>query len=392
MKRKALFVGVNEYEDPLIQNLRFAVGDAALIFAQFKAIGFEAELMPNPTRSEVEKKVACMTRDMDGEGDVFLFYFAGHGFVAPGDDERLFCKDDFHEKLQYHCAGLSFAMLRDTTRKGGLNRIFILDACRANVFAGRRGGNGPRDLVPISKMMGASTTPAGTAFPGGHAIWRSCCPGQYALELEPFEHGVFSLAIDRVMTECREQGLELTFDKPFMRRVVDKMRELATGCGQMPEEQYSGNWPSLVLLNASRKSESQSEPARAVVVCPVCGRNNLITETFRCRKCGKDHLCLSHASAEQGVCASCEQVTRATDGTADDWRRREAALKAAIEAERVAAVKAWHEMMERGRAAAAKALAERKMRDEAKLRALKEADLKAKLEFARKIREANAVP
>ena len=363
-----------------------------MLFAQFKSIGFESELMPNPTRSEVEKKIVRMTRDMDGEGDVFLFYFAGHGFVAPGDDERLFCKDDFHEKLQYHCAGLSFAMLRDTTRKGGLNRIFILDACRANVFAGRRGGNGPRDLVPISKMMGASTTPAGTAFPGGHAIWRSCCPGQYALELEPFEHGVFSLAIDRVMTECREKGLELTFDKPFMRRVVDKMRELATGCGQMPEEQYSGNWPSLVLLNASRKSESQSEPARAVVVCPVCGRNNLITETFRCRKCGKDHLCLSHASAEQGVCASCEQVARATDGTADDWRRREAELKAAIEAERVAAVKAWHEMMERGRAAAAKALAERKMRDEAKLRELKEANLKAKLEFARKIREANAVP
>ena len=359
MKRKALFVGVNEYEDPLIQNLRFAVGDAALIFAQFKAIGFEAELMPNPTRSEVEKKVARMTSDMDGEGDVFLFYFAGHGFVAPGDDERLFCKDDFHEKLQYHCAGLSFAMLRDTTRKGGLNRIFIMDACRANVFAGRRGGNGPRDLVPMSKMMGTSAPPAGTALPGGHAIWRSCCPGQYALELEPFEHGLFSLAIDLVMTECREQGRELAFDKPFMRLVVDKMRELAHGCGQMPEDQYSGNWPSLVLFNASRKPEPQSTPAPAV------------------------------ASAEQGGCASCAQVACATDGTADDWRRREAELKAAIEAERVAAVKAWHEMMEKGRAAAAKALAERKMRDEARLRALKEADLKAKLEFARKVREKN---
>ena len=29
MKRRALFVGVNEYDDPVIQNLRFAVGDAA---------------------------------------------------------------------------------------------------------------------------------------------------------------------------------------------------------------------------------------------------------------------------------------------------------------------------------------------------------------------------
>ena len=30
MKRKALFVGVNEYRDPMIQDLRYAVGDAAL--------------------------------------------------------------------------------------------------------------------------------------------------------------------------------------------------------------------------------------------------------------------------------------------------------------------------------------------------------------------------
>ena len=94
MKRKALFVGVNEYRDPVIQDLKYAVGDAALLFAQFRAIGYDAELLPNPTRSAVEEKVAAMTEGMDGEDDVFLFYFAGHGFVAPGDDERLFCKDD----------------------------------------------------------------------------------------------------------------------------------------------------------------------------------------------------------------------------------------------------------------------------------------------------------
>ena len=364
MKRRALFVGVNEYEDPVIQNLRFAVGDAALLFAQFKAIGFEAELMPSPSRGEVERKVAGMTKDMGDEGDVFLFYFAGHGFLAPGDDERLFCKDDFHAKLQYHSAGLSFAMLRDTTRIGGLNRIFIMDACRSNVFAGRRGGECPRDLVPMSTMMG--TAPAGTALSGGHAIWRSCCPGQFALELEPFEHGIFSLAIDRVMTECRECGRALAFDKPFMRLVVDKMRELAHDVGQMPEDQYSGNWPSLVLFNARRQDDAQATSVPGV--------------------CASDAPAPEARAAEPPPTVPKPDACPAANGAADG-RRREEELRAAIEAERAAAAKARREAVEAERAAATKAMAERKARDEARHRARKEADLQAKLAFARKVRE-----
>ena len=248
MKRKALFIGVNEYDDSIIQNLRYAVSDAALLFAQFKSIGYEAELLPNPKRSEVEEKIARMTYGMDGKEDVFLFYFAGHGFVAPGDDERLFCKDDFYKKLQYHSAGLSFAMLRDTTRQGGLNRIFILDACRSNAFSGQRGSFQPRDFVPISKMMGeAICTNDGKCY-GGHAIWRSCSSGQCAMELESYEHGLFTLAIDKVISDCRRTGRELTFDKPFMRLVVNAMQELAHDNEQMPEDQYSGNWPGMILI------------------------------------------------------------------------------------------------------------------------------------------------
>ena len=38
MKRKALFVGVNEYRDSVIQDFKCAVGDATLPFTQFKSI------------------------------------------------------------------------------------------------------------------------------------------------------------------------------------------------------------------------------------------------------------------------------------------------------------------------------------------------------------------
>ena len=332
MKRKALFVGVNEYVDPKIQNLRYAISDAAMLFAQFKAIGFDAELMPNPTRSEVEEKVARMTEDMKGDGDVFLFYFAGHGFVAPGDDERLFCRDDFYKKLQYHSAGLSFAMLRDTTRQGGLNRIFILDACRSNAFTGERGIGRPRDLAPMSALMGVPD--AGTARRvGGHAIWRSCGSGQCAMELEQFEHGVFSLAIDNVMTECIRAGRELTFDKPFMRLVVDRMQTFAQDSEQLPEDQYSGNWPGMVLI-PGRKLSITPPTSNALVVCPVCGFRNREEQTFRCRLCGRDYLCQRHYDEAENCCMDCAAVKRreraeheAAERKAREAEEREAALR-----------------------------------------------------------------
>ena len=329
MKRKALFVGVNEYVDPKIQNLRYAISDAAMLFAQFKAIGFEAdELMPNPTRSEVEEKIARMTEDMEGEGDVFLFYFAGHGFVAPGDDERLFCRDDFYRKLQYHSAGLSFAMLRDTTRLGGLNRIFILDACRSNAFTGERGNGRPRDLAPISALMGAPDV--GTARRvGGHAIWRSCSSGQCAMELEQFEHGVFSLAIDTVMTECIRTGRELTFDKPFMRLVVDKMQSFAQDGEQLPEDQYSGNWPGMILI-PGRKTATTLPKSTALVLCPVCGFRNREEQTFRCRVCGRDYLCTTHFDKQERCCEDCAAAKR-REREAAECRAREDAERRARE-------------------------------------------------------------
>lgn len=77
------------------------------------------------------------------------------------------------------------------------------------------------------------------------------------------------------------------------------------------------------------------------------------------------------------------------DGEAvpDEWRQREFKLRAALEAERLAAEKAEREAEELERAARTKAEAERKALEEAAERARKEAELQAKLEEARKKRE-----
>ena len=111
-----------------------------------------------------------------------------------------------------------------------------------------------------------------------------------------------------------------------------------------------------------------------------------------------DNLCLLHSSGTPGVCRSCALGADAKGGgvavpfegekVSDEWRQRESELRAALEAERLAAEKAEREAGEIERAAQARAEAERKALEAAAERVRKEAELQAKLEEARKKREA----
>ena len=299
MKRKALFVGVNEYQDERIENLRFAVGDASEIQAQFKMSGFETRLLPNPSRGDVEKWVEAMTSGL-GAGDVFVFYFAGHGYTSPGgSDELLFCRDDKYANLQYNRAGIPFSMLRDKTLRNGQNSIFILDACRSNFFSGQRGKAKPRDLVSMSAMMG---NPGSPRRRGAYAIWRSCGSGQSALELESLGHGIFTYAIDRVMTESREKGVELVFGDDFLRQVYERMGTT----DQKPESDKTVDWPRIVLIEGRKQTVSDATYSKTVT-CPVCGFQNEEPATFRCRVCGRDHLCKRHYEKTANCCSECAE-------------------------------------------------------------------------------------
>jgi hypothetical protein len=43
----------------------------------------------------------------------------------------------------------------------------------------------------------------------------------------------------------------------------------------------------------------------ALVVCAICGRRNELKETFRCRQCGRDHLCNEHFVKQSRTCEEC---------------------------------------------------------------------------------------
>ncbi|MBR4171241.1 MAG: SUMF1/EgtB/PvdO family nonheme iron enzyme [Kiritimatiellae bacterium] len=304
MKRKALFVGVDQYDDESIHDLQCAANDAALMLAQFRTIGYETVLLANPRRDQVIQEFTRMTEGL-GAGDEFLFYFAGHGFSAPGgNDHLLFCRDDQYVNIQFNYAGIPFGLLQSKTERAGLSRMFIVDACRSNPFA-TRGVGELRDLLPSVDSYVKNVRS------GGLAVMRSCGQGQCALELPSVRRGVFSLAMDEVIDNSRESGEELVFDQSFAQSVYGRMMTIAEKnnlqLNQTPEIKMSANWGRVVLVEG-RVPEPPHSQQETIVECPLCGRKNRVTETFRCKVCSKDNLCLAHSSGNPGVCKSCEKA------------------------------------------------------------------------------------
>ena len=212
MKKRALFVGVNTYDDREIRNLQFSRQDAHSLCELFKDIGYETTCLLDPRASEVLAVVQDSISGL-GMGDSFLFYFAGHGFTY-GKWDLLFCRDSIYRLLRSGAAGIDFDTIRllteDDDGTATFNRVFVLDACRSDFLTGTRGTDShARDLAPASTLVKAAPKP------GSLAILRSCSAGQHALEVDAKQHGLFTCALLDVMKSAQRTGSRLAFDESF---------------------------------------------------------------------------------------------------------------------------------------------------------------------------------
>jgi len=298
MKRKALFIGVNDYRDPEIRNLSCSVRDAISMHDIFEELGYQTSLLENPGKGDVFHAIRKITSDM-AAGDLFLFYFAGHGFTDSGQ-HLLFCADDIHEHLRFHRAGIPFGLLEMETRKGGYGRAFLLDACQSDFLTGTRGEDATtRDLVAIGDMVPKSEDVTGAFY-----VLRSCSKYEHALEIESRKHGLFTLAMIDILRQSKKSGMELLFSDSLRETVRAKMYCIAQAEGitarQTPESDGRGSVQVLI-------SGMKMVAASVMVDCPVCGRHNRVEETFKCKICGRDHLCASHFSDEGNCCKECAE-------------------------------------------------------------------------------------
>lgn len=312
MKRHALFVGVDRYVDGHIPNLSCAVNDATDLHGFFKfGVGYDkVELLQNPSG---KKDILCAARDLTadlGPGDFFLFFFAGHGFRV-GENHVLVCANDFYDDVKHEDDGLSLGQLKRRL-SGAFDSALVLDACQSDILA-TRGGEGiaERDLDLI-----LDTSRDGICG-GSLTIVTSCDAGQTAAELTERRHGLFTVAILDLLNKARESNMRIDFSDVFRQNLTRRMCEIATQSGlhteQRPRFNCAGN-SCFVLLDGAVASSTDQTPLHASapsvatpihVVCPICGKKNKIEDTFKCRQCGGDNLCLRHQDEKMFLCAKC---------------------------------------------------------------------------------------
>lgn len=302
MKRHALFVGVNKYDDKTIRDLKFSIPDASVLADRFKALGYKTRLLPDPTGAELMQAV---TDESEGlrRGDVFLFFFAGHGFTAQDGSHLLFCRDHRQRLLRTNSAGVKVDALEALTDGGGFHRAFLLDSCRTDCFAGREGrGNG------ITRDLDFVTMPECTEESGSYFLLRSCDKFRPSLELDGIGHGLFTQALLDAM-DARDGRLAIC-DTSFAEAIRVKMADIQRAYNVIDPQRpslgdCSGPQFSLfdngVLISAAPVATQSTH----MVVCPSCGFRNAEDETFRCRVCGRDHLCHRHYDEANNCCADC---------------------------------------------------------------------------------------
>ncbi len=189
MKRLALFVGIDVY--PGRRRLQCCRADAEILHKEFSPCYDETRLL-------VDKEVSARSilsaatelQELARPGDMFLFFFSGHGGDCNG--ERLLGIPNYD--VQGRCRGettLLTSQLSEATAVRGLFRLYILDCCRSTASSSRKG---------LSQM--AFDTPKGGGFVELHSsdavippiILSSSSPGRPSYESTNIGHGYFTKA------------------------------------------------------------------------------------------------------------------------------------------------------------------------------------------------------
>ncbi len=188
-RRIALVIGNDDYET--ITSLDKAVSDAETVSARLREIGFHVVTAKNVGRRGMGRVVREFEQQI-GDGDLALFFYAGHGFSISGQDYLI--------PVDMPQAGPGEeALVRDESfmtndladrflRAGAKTAVLVLDACRNNPFE----QPGTRSLAGASGLANK---------PLGEGIFVLYSAGQYQTALDnmgpsdPDPNSVFTRAL-----------------------------------------------------------------------------------------------------------------------------------------------------------------------------------------------------
>jgi uncharacterized caspase-like protein len=169
-RRVALIVGNSAYSRaPRLAN---PAADAKLVADALAKVGFKVIVRTDLSRREMNEAFRNFA-DQVSSADVGLFYYAGHGLEAGGENYILPIDSSLERTSDVEDSGLPLAQMLEIMESSVPIRILLIDACRDNPFLGVRPSTRavqPRGLAPMRARLGTfigfSTAPGGQALDG----------------------------------------------------------------------------------------------------------------------------------------------------------------------------------------------------------------------------------
>ncbi len=196
--RWALVIGNADYATGELLN---PVNDARDVAQILHDLGFAVDLRENVGHQAMEDAVRAFGRRLE-EGQVGLFYFAGHGVQLHGENFLIpvGTKIVKESEIPYKAVDLGFLLDHMGESPDRLN-IVILDACRDNPFRGRL----TRSFTALGQGLAQTKAPTGTI------IAYATAPGQVAAD-GTGRNGIFT---SNLLSALRLAGL--TIEEVFKR-------------------------------------------------------------------------------------------------------------------------------------------------------------------------------
>jgi formylglycine-generating enzyme required for sulfatase activity len=195
-KSWAVVIGINDYKDPKIRRLKYAVADAKAVGQELERRGFQVTYLLNQQATErgIKTELRTKLRQRAGKDDRVVIYYAGHGqddkvegtktmgYILPVDGEL----DNVPG------SGISMVLVKELADGLAAKQVlFLMDACYGGV-AGQQTRALPKMteayLKQITREKGRQLITAGGA-------------DQEALEASDAGHGLFTYYLLRGLTE-----------------------------------------------------------------------------------------------------------------------------------------------------------------------------------------------
>lgn len=149
-KRYALIIGVDDYEDPSLADLRFTANDAAAMRDTLVASGLfteatvtlmtpESEGRLKPTRNAIFEQVSRLAQSPDAEQIVFFFSGHGVGAAQSGVQQNLLMPMDASFVAPADSSVNLGRVMEILDASEATQKVLIIDACRSEVADGSKG-------------------------------------------------------------------------------------------------------------------------------------------------------------------------------------------------------------------------------------------------------------